>query len=426
MSLLRIDPSAAHKYNLTDTPTHPDVPYAEWKARIDKVKNLMAQRDIDVLVLFEDVNVRYFFGFQTIHWNITDLQPAVGIIPVDRDPLLVIPDFLTGNAQAFGWARDLILWEKPHEVPAQREFPKELARVLKDLGYGGRNIALEMGELGYMYIPRPLNDIETFKNALPNARFVNGDEVIWGCRMIKSALEIERLRQAAKVVKRMHAAIVEDFRPGMSEMDIQKMVCRVAVEAGDFQGMDNALCTVLCCGREKEGIIDALGIENVILNHRDDYIVADLVHRHKGYWADVARIFQIGPLTKEMNRFYDVCAEGMKAAIDFLKPGIKAKDLFRVGIKPLEEAGIPVAVELIGHGIGMDVHEPPVISANNEMVLEENMYLSLEVWAFDRGWRRHGGGGVYGIEDHYVITGEGCEKIEGLDWSIRQVRHSLI
>jgi Xaa-Pro aminopeptidase len=425
MSLIRIDPSSSREFNVMDTPSHPDVPYSEWKERIGKVKRLMAERGIDVLVLFEGVNVRYFFGYQTIHWNITDLQPAVGIIPVDQNPVLITPDFLTGNAQAFGWARDLILWEKPHEVPAQRAFPKELATVLKDMGYGNKAIALEMGRIGYMYIPRPLNDIETFKNALPEARFVDGDEVIWGCRMIKSALEIERLREATQVVKRMHATIVEEFRPGMSEMDIQKIVCRVAVEAGDFQGMDDTLCTVLCCGRGKEGIIDALGIENVILNNRDDYIVADLVHRHKGYWADMARIFQIGPVTEKMHRFYDICAEGMKAAIASLKPGVRANEVFRTGVKPLEDAGIPGAVELIGHGIGMDIHEPPVISANNEMVLEENMYLSLEVWAFDGGWRKDGGGGIFGIEDHYVITDKGCEKIEGLDWNVRQVRHFI-
>ena len=88
---------------------------------------------------------------------------------------------------------DLRIQLNPHQPKSQRELPIEIAEVIKEIGCGSKRIALEMGPLGCTWIPRPLNDIEAFKAALPDAKFVDGDKIIWGCRMIKSALEIDRI-----------------------------------------------------------------------------------------------------------------------------------------------------------------------------------------------------------------------------------------
>jgi Xaa-Pro dipeptidase len=415
-------------YYIPNSPKYPDVPYAEWKSRIDKVKMLMVEKGIDVLVLFMRNNIRYFFGFQTIHWDIADLQPAIGIIPAVGAPVLITADFLSGNAQAFGWpsAIDIKIYAKSHEVTAQRELPKKIADLLKDMGCEKKTIALEMGGMGYLYIPRPLNDIENFKSALPAATFVNGDEIIWDCRMIKSALEVDRIRQAVQVVTRMHAAIVEGYKPGMAETELEKIIRHVEVDAGDFGGMDNSMSAALLCGKEKEGIIDVMSLDGVMAINKDDYIVADLQHRHKGYWSDIARIFQVAPLTEKMQRNYKLCAEGLDSAASVIKPGLKVNELFKAALSPLEKAGVPAAVEMAGHGIGLDIHEPPMIDASTEMLLREGMVLAVEVWLIDGGWRSTGGGGIFGYEDQFVVTDKGHERISGLDKAITQVLHPII
>jgi Xaa-Pro aminopeptidase len=77
-----------------------------------------------------------------------------------------------------------------------------------------------------------------------------------------------------------------------------------------------------------------------------------------------------------------------------------------------------------GHGIGLDIHEPPSVDETNEMLLEEGMVMSLEVWIFT-SYKRHGGEGVFGFEDQYVVTDKGYERIEGLDKRIIQVTHPI-
>ncbi len=419
MALVKLEP----KDYITDVPRYPDFPHAEWKRRINRAKELMSENEIDALVVWKREDVRYFFGFQTIHWEIPSIQPAVGIIPVNGEPLLIVPGLLLGAAQGFCWTKNIRYQPMAHEVPKERAVPKEVATIVKEIGCGQKNIALEMGRLGCMWIPRPLNDIEAFKAALPDARFVDGDKVIWGCRMIKSSLEVDRIRQACTVIAKCHSAVVEKYRPGMTEMDIGKIIHRVEVEAGDFRGGDTTICAYIACNLEKEGVIDNLALDDVMIT-KNDHLLLDLQHKHKGYWADIARRFEVGPITDEIKRNHELCAEGIDNAVGMIRPGVKVNEVFKAAMKPRDRAGLR-PTDMAGHGIGLDVHEPPSLDITNEMLLQEGMVFTLEVWGSTTGPQRKGGVGTFGLEDQYVVTDKGYERIEGLNKSIIQVSHPI-
>ncbi|MBW2619035.1 MAG: aminopeptidase P family protein [Deltaproteobacteria bacterium] len=272
-----------------------------------------------------------------------------------------------------------------------------------------------------MYIPRPLIDIEAFKNGLPDAKFVDGDKVVWGCRMFKSPLEVERMKRAAQVIHRMHAAVAKEFRPGMSEMDVAKICHHIQIESGDIQGGDTAIISHIICGGEKEGMLDVLAHSEVTIT-AGDYLQLDLMHKHRGYWAYVVRQFQVGPVTDEMERYYQLCAEGMENALSIIKPGVRCCDVFEAAVKPETDAGLEPPFGMAGHGIGMDILEPPSIDSTNEAVLEEGMTFSLETWLIT-GLRRHGGSGLFGYEEQYVITENGYETVGAIDKRINQVLH---
>ena len=81
------------------SPRFPDFPYSEWKARIARAQELMSENGVDCLVLWQKEDLRYFFGFMTIHWYLKSLQPAVGIIPAKGEPVIVVPKLFQGNAK---------------------------------------------------------------------------------------------------------------------------------------------------------------------------------------------------------------------------------------------------------------------------------------------------------------------------------------
>jgi len=411
-------------YKFFEKPDYPDVPYAEYQARIKKAQSLMADQGVDCLVLWERQNIRYFFGFQSIHWLLVSIQSAVGLIPVTGDPVLITPDFFIGTAEQQGWTRNIFGQANPHQPKSQRELPGDVAGVIKEMGYGDKNVGLEMGPLGCMWIPRPLNDIEAFKNALPDARFVDGDGVIWGCRMIKSPLEADRIRMAVQGAATVASALVEEFRPGMNELDLSRIAQGAAAKLGtshlgDSIGLQGSFRAAL----NKEPMAD-IGVHEGAFIGKGDYIFYDMFYCYKGYMPDQARMFQIGPVTDEIMKMYELVWKCEDIAENMLRPGVKAKEIWEAMYEPVAKEGLPV-LDMGGHGTGLDTHEPPSIDAWDEHEIEEGMVLSIEPWSY-HSLKMHGGTGKFGIQDQFVITREGCEKIDGLRRDIIQVSHPIL
>ena len=402
-------------------PRFPDYPYDEWTARITRARQLMEKNKVDCLVLWERENIRYFFGFQTIHWNMKSIHPAVGIIPLEGEPIIIVANLFQGNAEGLTWANDIRVVPDPHQPKVQRELPSDVAEVIKEIGYGNKRIALEMGPLGCMYIPRPLNDIEALKAALPSAKFVDGDKVIWGCRMIKSPLEIDRIRKSVQATIAAEAAIVTEFRPGMTEVDLWKVVNRVTAEQEGIRLGDDIMGWVMfVASADKAALCDIAALEGAPIT-KNSSIVYDGACYYKGYGPDNARIWQVGPITPEIRRGYDTIFAAEDAAADMLKPGVKANEVYEAMYKVIREAGCR-GTDMGGHGTGLDSHEPPSIDAWNEQVVEEGMVISIEPWFGYEG----GALFAFGIQDTFVVTKTGCYKIDGLDRNIIQVYHPYV
>jgi len=395
-------------------PKFADVPYAEWKARMDRTKKLMRENNVDLLVIMKEENCRYFTGFTSIHFRPPSIQPLVALIPVDGNEILIVPDFFRGTAEGQCWIRDIRGQENPHQIKSEREHPREVAAVIREMGYGKANIALEKGWLGHMWIPRPLNDIQTLMSELPDANFVDGDKVIWGCRMIKSPLEIERMKYSLSVVREAHGVVVDEFVPGMTEREVGRIVMHVFVEKGDW-----SIGGHIACGREKEGMIDTAHHFDGVTINTGDYLWLDLCVNCNGYWADNARIFQVGHVPDRVKKGYDVMYRAFDAAVEVMKPGVRCKDVWAALAKVEKDAGIE-PFEMCGHGLGMDIHEPPSLGIWDETILEPGMTLNVEPAALG-GFRRMGGDGGFHVEDLVVITETGCYVIYGFSRDIISV-----
>ena len=389
-------------------PKFPDVPHAEWKARIDRAKELMREDNMDLLMLWSRQNCRYFASFTSIHWHLPSIQTLVTLIPVDGDPVLVTGEFFRWTVEAQSWIRDIRTQEDVHQVNSEREFPKEVAATAREMGYGKGNIGLEMGPLGHTWIPRPLNDIQTLMNELPDAKFVDGDRVIWGCRMIKSPLEIDRLTTSAAIHKQAMAAVVEGYRPGMTEQDVGKIFICSAYE----NGADWVQSGHIMCGSDREGMWDTgHHFEGATIN-TGDYLSVDIGVRYKGYWADMGRMINVGPATETWKKCWETIGNGFDEAISVAKPGVTAREVWEALTKVVGDGDL-MPFEMCGHGIGMDLQEPPVLGASDETVLQAGMTFEVESLGA-LGLRRFGGEGTFQYENLLIITEDGCSTVMGL------------
>jgi Xaa-Pro dipeptidase len=400
-------------------PKFPDVPYGEWKARIDKARKLMGENNIDLLMLWSMQNCRYFTAFTSMHWHAPSIQPLVALIPIEGDPVVITGEFFRWTVEAQTWIRDIRGQADVHQVKSERELPKEVADTVKEMGYGDKNIGLEMGRHGHMWIPRPLNDIQTLMKELPEAHFVDGDKVIWGCRIIKSPLEIDRITAAVAIHRQAMAAVVEQFRPGMTEKEVGKLFLCTAYE----KGADWVLGGHIMCGPDKEGIFDTgYHFDGVTIN-KGDYLSIDMILNYKGYWADNGRIINVGPPPEGYKKKYETACRAFDAGVEAAKPGVKAKEVWAAVNDVMLKEGCS-SIEMYGHGVGMDVHEPPIFGFTDETVLEPGMTFELETGVVTE-FRRMGGDGLVHYENTIIITDRGCALIDGLRKDIIQVSYSF-
>jgi Xaa-Pro aminopeptidase len=400
------------------SPLYADFPRSEYDDRLRRLRTYMAEQRIDILALWDPVNIRYFSGFQSLHWLAMTIQPAVVLVPLEKDPVIVVPDFFSQVAEGYTYFNDIRLLPKPHVTKNIRQIPVDVAEVVRELGCGRGRVGIEAGWQGGMAVPRPINDIDGFRRVLDGATFVEAAEVIWKCRTIKSASEVEAIRKACQAVARGYGELVANFELGMSERDVGRLIRQAILEYAED-------CTPPIATSSSRRVVmpDTPSFYDEVGLSIGDRIVFEPIPAFKGYYGSCARCFQIGPLPDEALRKAEAVDRAQAAAMAAVKPGVQTKVLMDVIADVLREAGIEPRIEMAGHGMGMTHQEPPMIAEEEQATFEDGMVIAVEVWVVD--WRGDFSQltsvvpEVYGNEDLVVVTKDGCDAIAGFRKDIR-------
>ena len=203
----------------------------------------------------------------------------------------------------------------------------------------------------------------------------------------------------------------------MTEADVGTMFICAAYQAG----AELVVPGNIMCGAAKEGVYDTKHSFDGVAIALDDYLEIDLAVAYKGYWADMARILNAGPLDSEFRRDSERLRQAFEAVVDAARPGLSVQALQRAFY---EAGGCDTSQEMAGHGIGLDIHEPPMLTADSTAVLKAGMTLEVEPF-FVRGWRSRGGRGLFHYENLIVITDSGCTPVYSLDPGVLQVSHPI-
>jgi Xaa-Pro aminopeptidase len=356
----------------------------------------MAAAGLDVLMLTQQENVEYFSGFQTGHWVSKTFSPAVVLIHARKDPVLVLPDFFTGTARDSSWIQNHTYFSEPHAQP--RNVARAIVTALRDLGGSSAAVGLEWGQ--NLVLHMNLADYHAVRDQLPEVQWTSGASVIWGCRMIKSALEIERLRAITLITERAIAAARSEFHEGMTETAIAKVIIMKGFEAG----ADGIAFTNIRAGLDRYASADSLPMDRPI--RAGEMLILDIGLKLKGYYSDVAYCAHVGPPPAKHKEIWRRVVEAQDTTIASMRPGVGAKDVFRICRGVLADLG---STDMVGHGIGMDVHEPPILAPPDEHALEAGMVFALEPWVYDTTNL-----GIFCLEELIVITEDGCESLSTL------------
>ena len=381
-------------------PEYPYMPREEWDARVSRARSEMASSGIDALMILSSQNRVYFFGSTKTYRN---FFPSVGFVPV-KGPMTMInesADALVLDAE--GYADWNIGYRGDPQAPtATAPDPvRVIIEVMDELGLDGKTVGMEFGQ-GMWWDGISINEWEAVRRAFPNTKFVDATSLIWKLRVIKSGWEVGVIRHLHKVTAKGYMEILAKVGPGQNERELFYEALRKWIDAGI---VDSTNYTLNCI--------------NAIQPYRDrtlkdgDWIMLDGGPTYKGYCADMQRFIRIGAPGPEFSKFSRLACEGMWAAEAILKPGVTAGELWTAAYSAMADkdpnmwrrARTKRMVGWVGHGEGLNIHEPPYIVEGSREVIQEGMIFALEVPSYFENTFANM------PEDTYLITANGYEKL---------------
>ncbi len=386
-----------------NNPEFAPFPADEYTLRIDRMRREMAARGLETLIVTSKENVVYFTGLQTIGWD-SKHRPIVVIIPCDDaiPVAMVLPETLLNVAQETSWITELKPWGGWRVKDAAPDPITGAGDVMRALGLDGGRIGFEFGYGQRLGMSQ--TDYESLRAQLPNATIVDGSEALWQVRMIKSAREIEALRKVCDATTKAFEDGFAALHDGMSEREIAGvMFSRMAAETCDRPGF-----VMVRSGPRKYPMMNVLPFDKPMV--KGDLIVVDAGAVYRDYWADFMRMACIGEPTAEQRRFFDATLESQQAGVDAVRPGATADDIFSACYEVLVKRGLKehATIERVGHGLGLDVHEPPSLARGSDVVIEPGMVLTVEPVFWDKPDARIGN---FALEDVVVVTEDGYELL---------------
>lgn len=376
-----------------------DLPADEYEARVEAAQSLMAQHDIDVLLLAQQENVEYFSGFRTGHWNSKTFPTAAVLLHRSKAPVLVLPQFFSGNAYAGSWVESLVTVPEPHADP--RAFGPAVVRAVKDLAGATATIGVERGT--HLVPNWNLDDYEHVKTSLSSAELVSGADVIWGTRTIKSTREIERMQWLTELTDRAISSALHALEPGWTEVQIAAHIQKEMIA----RNADGIAFRNIRAGADRYACSDSVPQERPI--NEGEILLIDTGASYQTYVTDVAYVAHIGKPTAEHHRQYDTVIRAHEAALEAAKPGVPANEVYFAARRILDDSKLR-SLDMVGHGIGMDIHEPPMLTPYDITPLRPGMMFAVEPWLYDTD-----GIGLFCVEEIVLITEEGARVLSSIE-----------
>lgn len=360
--------------------------------RIEKLSREISSQGLDCLALVPGANLFYITG---LSMRLSD-RPTVAFFRPGRPPALFLPDLEAGNAAGMPDVQ-LFLWSD------EKAYHDAFQRACAALGLAGSQIGVEAFAMRVV-------EARLLERSAPGSRIIPADGVISALRMHKDAEELNRMRKAAKLAQAALTAVLGQFRPGMTEREVASLLKLSILAAGS----DDVSFNPIVSAGPNSANPHAHPTDRPVAEHRAEFLLFDWGVYVEGYASDITRTFPIGEMEPEMRRIYQLVRDANAAAQAAVRPGATCDEVDRAARRVIVAGGYGDRfLHRTGHGLGLEVHEPPFIVAGNETVLVPGMTFTIEP-----GIYLPGRGGVR-IEDDVVVTKEGCESLTTFtrDWT---------
>ena len=338
----------------------------EYKSRILNLQKKMQINNIDVILITSPHNFRYFTGLDSYFWE-SPTRPWFLLISQLNAPTAIIPS-IGETALKKTWIKNIQTWSSPQP---EDEGLSVLEEFIKNIIPQKGNIGCELGKESYLRMG--INDFDKLRTNLSHCNFVNASDIIWQLRNIKSLAEINKIKNITSIASNVFDNFHNYIHKGMTEIEI----CNIFKKKLLSEGADHTLYMSCASG---EGGYDQIICDPTEKKLQDgDILVIDTGATLDGYFCDFDRNYGFGNISLESEQIYNTLWEATEVGLDKIKPGAKCSDVSSAMYSVLKKAGlISNNVGRMGHGLGLQLTEPPSIMNSDNTILQENMIITIE------------------------------------------------
>ncbi|MCA1552752.1 MAG: Xaa-Pro peptidase family protein [Chloroflexi bacterium] len=355
---------------------------ADFLARIRRAQDAMRAQQIDALFISAPSDLLYLIGY---HFHPTERMTML-FIPPEGQPSIIMPQF---EASRLSSDQKNLLAIRPW-IETQNPV-KLLANAASDLPSHGHLAVSDQMWAGFLV---------AMLEQWPAARFTSAAAVLTPLRMMKDDDEIAALEHAQHIVDDAFEHICRSRFAGRRELDVQRELTALRQELG----LDDAYGGIIGSGPQHSASPHHRTGERII--QAGDAVVMDFGGTYQGYHADITRTVHIGPPSQKFREVYAIVEQANQAAFNAYQVGASCESVDQAARSVIEAAGYGAYfTHRLGHGIGLDEHEPPYLVVGNTQPLQADMTFSNEPGIYIPG--------EFGvrIEDIVVVTDAGARRL---------------
>ena len=366
---------------IRDPQQSPTLTAETFARRIERLQAELKTRKVEMFVAEPSTNFQYFTGYNPGRSE----RLILLMVPVSGAPVLICPSFEMERLKRNATVSDVRGWEEQHNP---WKLVKKAGQEMKPAHRNGA-VAVE-----------PSTSYQSFLNLedqLGGWKFSNGAVITERLRIIKGPEEVSLIREAIAATEASIAATFAQLAVGMTERDVATLLSREMASRGSPGG-----------GLVQFGPSSALphGGPSAGALQRETVVLIDAGSRIQGYTSDITRTIWFGDApSDEFKKVYNTVHDAQTAAIENAKPfTTMCQDVDRAARKVITDAGYgQYFTHRLGHGMGMDGHEPPYLVEGNETRIEPGMVCSDEpgIYQLNKFGVR--------IEDDWTMTDSGPE-----------------
>lgn len=347
------------------------------RVNFEKFHNLMVEEGYGGALVSPGSNLRYLTGLSP---SATLERLFLLIVPAEGEPIILAPKMYEEEVSDV-WFGKMVFWEDGEDP--YRIFGELVRPIIRS---GKSRKWLVEDSMPAMFMLRLREHIGGLELHLLSS-------IISNLRMFKSSEEVEYVRRAAEICRKVLYKLVEEGVEGKSE---RELAAYIEYLVKSFNA-DVSFEPIVASGPNGANPHHTPSSRVV---RRGDLVVLDFGARYKGYCSDITRTLAIGEVDREAEKVYEIVEEAQQAGLNACREGVEAGEVDLAVRKTIGRYGYEkYFTHRTGHGLGLDIHEEPYIAPNSKTVLKEGMIFTIEPGIYLP--RRFG----VRVEDDVVIEG---------------------